>query len=86
MSGNGAGIGLETILRRLRRIPEGLQVIFTVCFVVAAGAAAIAFVGWLFAASSTLAAASAIWASVFREQSGNLLTFLPYYLLEKKGT
>ena len=86
MSGNGAGTGMEIIPPHLRRIQKGQVVVLTVCVVVAAGTTTTASVGWLIAAASTLSAVTTIWASASREQSGNLMTFLPYYLLEKVGT
>ncbi len=81
---NGAGIGMAPILHQLRRIRMVQQVVLAVCIVVAAGATAAATVGWLIAASATLTAVASIWASAFREQSRNILTLLPFYLLSKK--
>ena len=83
MCGNGAGIGMEIILPDHRAIRPGQPMVLSVCFVVAAVAAAVTSVGWLIAASTAPTAATTPSAFAFREQSGNLLTFLPYYLLEK---
>ncbi|HPM02589.1 MAG TPA: hypothetical protein PK816_10580, partial [Candidatus Cloacimonadota bacterium] len=67
-------------------IRMGQCMVLAVWVVVAAGTATAAAVGWLIAAASTLTTVTTFWASASREQSGNLMTFLPYYLLEKIGT